>query len=105
MSLMCTLGLATCITVGGTAYTTNDLHDITYECFMAQGAGFFEEVTFILLDGEYRIGLQDGYLALEFLEERGVTFRWKPDGDIRSPTHLAKYRKAQLIGACLPFIS
>jgi hypothetical protein len=105
MSLMCTLGLATCITVNGTAYTTDDLYDIKYECAMAQSAGFFEEVTFILVDGEYRIGLQEGYQTLDFLEERGVTFRWAPDGDIRSPAHLANYRKDQLIRACLPFMS
>jgi len=105
MSLMCILGLATCVTVSGTAYPENDLYDIIYECNMAQSSGFYEEVSFILVGGEYRIGLQDGYQALDYLEERGVNFRWKPDGDVKSPAHLAKYRKQQLILACAPFIS
>ncbi len=105
MSLMCTIGLVTCVTLNGTSYTKDDFYDITHECFMAQGDGYYEEVTFILVGGDYRIGLQDGYQTLDFLEERGVEFRWKPDGEIKSQAHLAKYRKDQLVRACSPFIN
>lgn len=105
MSLMCTIGLATCITVNGVSYTTSDLNEIVYQCSMAQSAGYYETVSFILLDGEFRMGLQDGYLTLEFLEERGVNFMWKPDGGAKSQAHLANYRKSELVQACAPFIS
>lgn len=72
---------------------------------MAQRYGHYDEVAFILVGGEYRIGLQDGYQTLDFLEERGVKFRWQPDREIISPTHLANNRKDQLIRACSPFIN
>ncbi len=76
-----------------------------YECFMAESYSYYDRNTFILVGGEYRIGQQDGYRTLEFLEEHGVPFRWKPDGEIISQPLLAKYRKNQLVGACLPFIN
>ena len=104
MGLMCTLGLAACISVGGSSYTEKKLNDIIYECRTANSYQFYNEITFILVDGKYRSGRQQGYLALEVLEELGVDFRWKPSGKVPSQGFLAKYRKDQLRSACYPFL-
>ena len=103
LGLMCSLGLVACITVGGNSYSESDFYDISYECGMASSEGYFSEVTFILVGGKYRAGRQQGYLALEMLEELGVEFRWKPKGKTPSQAALAKYRKNQLKAACYPF--
>ena len=105
MGIMCALGLASCISIGGASYSESDAFDIIYECDMARSAGYFSEVSFILVDGKYRFGMQDGYAMLEFLEEKGVDFRWKPKGNIPSQSYLAKYRKQELKFACDPFLS
>ena len=61
MGIMCALGLASCISIGGASYSESDAFDIIYECDMARSAGYFSEVSFILVDGKYRFGMQDGY--------------------------------------------
>ena len=104
MGVMCTLGLASCIAVGGISYPEKDVYDVKYECVMAEDYGFYDESTFILVKGRYRSGMQQGYLALEFLEEKGVDFSWKPTGKNPSQSYLAAYRKNQLKLACLPFL-
>ena len=105
MGLMCSFGLAACIAVGGSSYSESDFYDISYQCEMARSNGFFNEASFILINGRYRQGFQQGYLALEKLEEMGVDFRWKPKGG-RQPQHaLSNYRKKQLINSCHPFLN
>lgn len=101
---MCALGLTACITLNGISYPKKDFYDIKYECGMAQSEGFFEEVSYILVGGRYRLGMQQGYLALEMLENKGVDFSWKPKGKIPNQYSLAIFRKKQLIDACTPFI-
>ena len=105
MGLMCALGLVSCITIADTSYSESDAYDIIYECGMARSSRYFSELSFILVNGRYRSGMQHGYLMLDFLEEKGVPFKWKPKGKIPSQLFLAKYRKQQLINACGPFLS
>ena len=109
MGLLCALGLATCVTIGGTTYPKEDAYDIAYECAMARSAGYYNDVTFILVNGKYRSGLQQGYLALDILEEHGVEFLWKPKGSRpgQRPNqgYLAMFRKEQLKLACYPFLA
>ena len=105
MGIMCALGLASCLSIGGASYSESDAFDIMYECHMARADGYFRDVTFILVDGKYRGGMQVGYSMLEFLEEKGVDFRWKPKGKTPSQAYLARYRKQQLKSACRPFLS
>ncbi len=104
MGLMCSLGLVTCITVGGNSYPVRDVHDIHTICYQASDYGYYNDVTFILVGGKYRSGLQSGYMALDGLEELGVEFRWKPKGKTPPQSYLAKYRKDQLKTACYPFL-
>ena len=84
MALGCVLGLTACLTIGEGTYPRDDAFDIMYECDMARSYGFYEDSSFILINGKYRMGLQQGYALLEFLEEHGVDFRWKPKGKIPS---------------------
>lgn len=105
MSLLCSLGLVTCITVGGTDYTTDQFENIMYECLMAESDGYYQESSYILVNGNYRIGLQDGYRTLDSMEEYGVTVRWSPTGGASSQVHLARHRRAELVRICRPFIN
>ena len=105
MGIMCALGLSACLSIGGNSFQKDDAFDIIYECNMARSYGYYDEVTFILVGGKYRIGMQDGYWMLEFLEEKGVDFRWKPEGKTPPQPQLARYRKQQLKSACYPFLT
>ena len=105
MGLACVLGLAACVTIGQGTYSKNDAFDIMYECDLARSYGFYEDYSFILVDGKYRLGRQQGYAILEFLEDKGVDFRWKPKGKVPSQPLLARYRKQQLKLACAPFLA
>ena len=80
MGLMCTLGLAACITVNGNSYPEKKFNEIIFECETARSYKFYNEFSFILVGGKYSAGSQQGYIALEVLEELGVDFRWRPKG-------------------------
>ena len=105
MSLMCALGIATCISVNGQNFTKDSVDEILFQCGEAELNGYYSEFTYILVDGKYRLGQQAGYLALEILEDNDVDIRWRPKGPIPSQFQLAKYRKQQLVSACYPFLS
>lgn len=105
MGIACVLGLTACISVGGSSYPTDDLFDIIYECDIARSYGYYSDASYILVDGKFRVGMQNGYVALEILEDLGVNFRWKPKGKTPPQIHLARYRKNQMKLACAPFLA
>lgn len=105
MGLMCALGLATCVTINGTSYSESAFVEIRYECLMAASARYYHEVTYILVDGQYRVGLQDGYRTLDRLEDLGVSVRWRPDSSRTPQAQLARFRKAELMRLCRSFIN
>lgn len=105
MGLLCALGLAACVSVNGDTITENDFLEARYECLMAASAGYYHEVTYILVDGQYRVGLQDGYRTLDRLEDLGVSVRWRPDSSRTPQAQLARFRKAELMRLCRSFIN
>ena len=101
MALSCLLGFAACLAYQGDNIPMDDVNAIQDTCSSLSNLAPY---TYVLTpDMDYRAY---GYSAMDYLEDLGLNFSWKPDewnSRTMNVSVLANYRKAEILRACREF--
>ena len=105
MSILCSIGLAVCLDYKGEKLTLEETHTINDGCIFVEGAPINSfAINQEMIDSDRPYGR--GYFDMDWLEEAGLKFSWKPqnwNSKTQNLSVLSRYRYNEIRRACNEF--